>query len=64
MLLPGHIGGLNFYQRLFCTGADSCDLGQQADLFKKIILGTKLQLCHILSAYIYFVSYHSVMNTK
>ena len=38
MLLSSHLGGVNSYKQHFWTGADSCDLGQQADPNTKTIL--------------------------
>ena len=40
MLLPGHPGGVSWYEQRFWTPADICDLGQQGDLYTKTILGT------------------------
>ena len=31
MLLPGHPGGVNWYEQCFSTVAENCDLEQQAD---------------------------------
>ena len=41
MLLPGHPGVINWYEQTFWTAADSCDLGQQADVHIKAILNTQ-----------------------
>ena len=41
MRLPDHIGGVKSFYQFFWTGADSRDLGQQADPYTKIILGTQ-----------------------
>ena len=37
MILPGHPGGVNWYD-CFWIPADICDLGQEADLYTKTIL--------------------------
>ena len=38
MLLPGHPGGVNWYEQHVWTDVDLFDLGQQADLYTKSIL--------------------------
>ena len=40
MLLPGHQGGVSWYEQRFWTPFDICDLGQQGDLYTQTILGT------------------------
>ena len=39
MLLPCHPGEVKLYESCFRTKGDFCDLGQQADLSTKTILG-------------------------
>ena len=38
LLLPGHPGGVNWYEQRFWTPADICDIGKKGDT--KTILGT------------------------
>ena len=46
MLLPGHPGGVSWYEQFFWTLADICNLGQQGDLYTNSIQGTpKLWKC-------------------
>ena len=40
MLLPGHPGGVIWYEQRFWTAADNCDMEQQVDFFTRAILVT------------------------
>ena len=40
MLLPGHPGGVNWYEIRFWTAVNNGDLEQQADLFTRAIMAT------------------------
>ena len=40
MLLPGHPGGVNWFEWEFLTTAGLCDLGKQGKLFTKAIMVT------------------------
>ena len=42
MLLPGHPGGVNWYEQKLWTAANHCDLKLQADFFTRAILGTHI----------------------
>ena len=44
ILLPGHPGGVYWYEQHFWTDADLFDLGQQADFYTKTILVTHKSL--------------------
>ena len=40
MILYGDPGGVNYHEQHFWTPADSFDLGQQAEFYTNVILGT------------------------
>ena len=39
MLIPGHSGGVSWYEQSFWNPADICDQGQQGDLYTQTFLG-------------------------
>ena len=43
MLLPGHPGGVSWYEQYFWNPADICDLRQHGDLYTETFLGTPKQ---------------------
>ena len=73
MLLPGHPGGVNWYECNFWTAGDFYNLEQQANLYTKTILGRR-RCCHSRNYYIdskyppslliYGISTFIYINTK
>ena len=64
MLLPGHPGGFNRYNKHFCTDANNCDLGQQADLYtktmKKLTTLSMIQCCRMTYFTLWFGAWNEI----